>query len=98
MKRLAGIRSLSYEDRLKALGLERLELRCPRVDLAKCYKIVYGFVSIPFESLFKLSLQQNTRSHSLKLFYPDSRFRVRADSFFLCDELVPLTVFAKSTF
>jgi len=28
-----------------------------------------------------LSLQQNTRGHSLKLFYPDSRVGVRAHSF-----------------
>ena len=50
-------------------------------DLIMCYKIVHGLVSIPFESFFELSLQQNTRSHSLKLFYPDSRVGVRAHSF-----------------
>ena len=43
-----------------------------------CYKIVHGLVSIPFESCFKLSVQQNTRGHSLKLLYPDSRVGVRA--------------------
>ena len=46
-----------------------------------CYEIVHGFVSNLFESFFELSLQQNTRGHSLKLFYPDSRVGVRAHSF-----------------
>ena len=73
--------SLSYTDRLKALGLERLELGRLHADLIMCYKIVHGLVSIPFESFFKLSLQQNTRGHSLKLFYPHSGVGVRALSF-----------------
>ena len=54
-KRLTGMHSLSYTDRLKALGLERLELRRLHADLIMCYKIVHGFVSIPFESFFELS-------------------------------------------
>ena len=33
-KRLTGIHSLSYTDRLKALGLERLELRRLHADLS----------------------------------------------------------------
>jgi len=33
MKRLIGMRSWSYEDRLKALGLKRLELRRLHIDL-----------------------------------------------------------------
>ena len=73
--------SLSYTDRLKALGLERLELRRLHADLIMCYKIVRGFVSILFESFFELSLQQNTRGHSLKLFYPESRVGMCACSF-----------------
>ena len=42
--------SLFYTDRLKALGLERLELRRLHADLIICYKIVHGLVSIPFQS------------------------------------------------
>ena len=76
--------SLSYTGRLKALGLERLELRRLHADLIMCYKIVHGLVSIPFESFFELNLQQNTRGHSLKLFYPDSCVGVRAQMRFLC--------------
>jgi len=36
-KRLTGMCTLSYESRLKALGLERLELRRLRMDLVTCY-------------------------------------------------------------
>lgn len=80
-KRLLGMRNLSYEDRLKVLGLERLELRRLHADLITCYKIIHGLISIPFESFFQFNLQQNTRGHSLKLHYPDSRVTARAHSF-----------------
>jgi len=43
---------LSYADFLKALGLERLELRRLHPDLIVCYKIAHGLASIPFESFF----------------------------------------------
>jgi len=46
--------TLSYETRLKALALERLELRRLRMDLATCYSIAYGRVSIPFSSFLAL--------------------------------------------
>jgi hypothetical protein len=80
-KRLTGMRNLSYENRLKALGLERLELRRLHIDLVTCYKIVNGLVSIPFESFFEFNVHRDTRGHPLKLFYPDSRVGVRAHSF-----------------
>jgi len=41
---------LLHEDLLKALGLDRLELRCLHIDLIMYYKIVYGLVIIPFQS------------------------------------------------
>jgi len=49
-KRLTGMHSLSYAGRLKVLALKRLELRPLHADLIMCYKIVYGLISIPFES------------------------------------------------
>ena len=72
---------LSYESRLKALGLERLELRRLRMDLVTCYNIVYGRVSIPFNSFFEFSTHRGTRGHPLKLFYSDPSVNVRAHSF-----------------
>lgn len=80
-KRLAGLRRISYNSRLSAVGLERLELRRLRADLVMCYKIVNGLVGVPFDAFFKFSEHQITRGHSKKLFYPDSRLNVRAHSF-----------------
>jgi len=65
-KRLTGMRSLSYESRLKALGLERLELRRLRMDRIPCYNIVHGGVSIPFDSFFEFSAHGSTRGNPLK--------------------------------
>jgi len=39
-KRLKGLSELSYDDRLKLLNLERLEIRRLRFDLLCCYKII----------------------------------------------------------
>jgi len=80
-KRLTGMRSLSYDNRLKALGLERLELRRLYIDLITCYKIIHGQISIPFDSFFEFSTHRGTRGHPLKLFYPDPRVSVRAHCF-----------------
>ena len=38
-------------------------------------------ISIPFDSFFEFSTHRGTRSHPLKLFYPDPRVSVRAHCF-----------------
>ena len=80
-KRLTGMRSLSYDNRLKALGLERLELRRLHVDLITCYNIIHGHISIPFGSSFEFSTHRGTRRHLFKSFYPDPRVSVRTHCF-----------------
>jgi len=80
-KRLPGFQKLSYDTRLKRLGLVRLELRRLHADLIMCYKMVHKLVNIPFWSFFTLSQYNSTRGHSLKLFYPDSRVNARASFF-----------------
>jgi len=42
-------------NRLKALGLERLELRRLHMDLITCYNVIHGHISIPFDSFFEFS-------------------------------------------
>jgi len=49
-KRLSGLRSLPYNERLSLLSIDRLELRRIRADLVMCYKIIYGLVDIPFDA------------------------------------------------
>jgi len=72
---------LSYDTRLKRLGLDRLELRRLHADLIMCCKIVHKLVNIPLEQFFTFSQHNSTRGQSLKLFYPDSRVNARANFF-----------------
>ena len=51
-KRLYGLKSLSYADRLTKLGLCSLELRRLHLDLILCYKIVFGMVNVSFNDFF----------------------------------------------
>jgi len=51
-KRLPGLHKLSYETRLKRLGLERLEIRRLHADLTMCFKIVHNLVNAPFDQFF----------------------------------------------
>jgi len=50
MKRLKGLSDLSYDDRLKLLNLEWLEIRSLCFNLLCCYKIIFGLVRIDREA------------------------------------------------
>ena len=50
MKRLKGLSDLSYDDRLKLLNLEWLEICSLRFNLLCCYKIIFGLVRIDREA------------------------------------------------
>ena len=43
-KRLIGMKTLSYAQRLKILNLQTLELRRLHIDLVHCYKIIFGLL------------------------------------------------------
>jgi len=59
-KRLRGLMTYSYSERLRYLGLPSLELRRLHLDLIFCYKIVFGIVNVSFSSLFKFSTVTST--------------------------------------
>ena len=82
-KRLSGLCTLPYSDRLKKLNLVSLELRRLRTDLLLCYNTMHGHNSInPID--IGLILNENiTRGNGLKLVTPLSRLNVRAH-FFSC--------------
>jgi len=61
---------MTYNNRLKLLGLDRLELRHLHADLVTCYKIIDGLLDIPFDTFFRLADYRCTRGHPLKLFLP----------------------------
>jgi len=81
IKRLRGLRNLSYSDRLTKLGLCTLELRRLHLDLLYCYKVVFGLVNVNFDDFFALSTNTNTRVHKYKLFKPRCTASIRQKFF-----------------
>ena len=80
-KRLAGLSNLSYDERCRHLGLERLELRRLHSDLIYCFKIINGLTCLSSNDFFDLSENSITRGHSLKLVVPVSRVDCRLHFF-----------------
>ena len=54
-KRLYGLCSLSYVERLNVLGAETLELRRLKFDLLMVFKIIHKLVCIDFYEFFALN-------------------------------------------
>ena len=75
------LKHLSYEDRLKTLGLPSLEYRRERSDMIQVYKIMHGIDKVDKDKFFTVNRYSATRGHSLKLFKKRSRLLVRANSF-----------------
>ena len=73
-KRLAGLRVLSYSERLNILGLQTLECRRLIHDLTLCYKILNGLCDASVSLRFADSI---TRGNRLKLIKPTCSTDVR---------------------
>ena len=71
------LRALTYEARLKVLGLWSLEERRNRSDLLEVYKMAHGFSTVPLTSFFQLVTDSCTRGHSWKLVKPHCRTDAR---------------------
>ena len=70
-KRVAGMNSLSYEERLKCLKLPSLAYRRLRGDLIETYKIMHEIYDpLTTKSLFKIDKTNKLRSHCYKLIKP----------------------------
>jgi hypothetical protein len=65
-KRLQGLKELSYNERLRQLNLQRLELRRLHLDLVFVYKMIHGLVDLRFEDYFSFR-QSKTRGHKYTL-------------------------------
>ena len=78
-KRLPGLKDHSYDERLKLLNLERLELRRIWSDLLWCYTIVFGLVHVN-EEFFALRLS-SMRGHPYKFLKHFNSCSVRATYF-----------------
>ena len=76
-KRLRGLSTLTYKDRLQVLGLQSSESRRLQFDLIYAHKILTGRIDINITSVFTLQLYQSTRGHGYKIYLPGCRTDAR---------------------
>ena len=76
-KRITGLSTVSYLDRLLYLGLESLELRRLRYDLVMCFEICHGNTAIEANGLFLFPCSSVTRGHKFKLSKQPARVNAR---------------------
>ena len=60
-KLVPSLRKLDYEDRLKAMGLTKLELRRERGDMIQFYKSIHGIDDVNWRVVANLSIKVETR-------------------------------------
>ena len=65
---LNGFRQFPYEERLRRLDLQSLELRRLHVDLIWCYKVVFGLHDTDMNDFFKFNTRITSRGHRYKLY------------------------------
>ena len=87
-KKLNGLETLAYDERLKSLGLERLETRRIRSDLLFAYKVLFGFTGLRSTDFFILSESVTTRGHPYKLSLTRCYTDVR--KYFFCNRVVQI--------
>lgn len=80
-KRIAGMKDLTYPQRLTKLKLETLELRRLKTDLITMFKILHNYLDIDFNDFFTLSNVTSTRGHRYKLSKSLSHNNARLFSF-----------------
>ena len=66
-RRISGLETFSYPDRLDILGLDPLEYRRIVNDLILTYKIVRNKIELAFDDFFEFSGAISNRGHSYKL-------------------------------
>lgn len=77
-----GYRKLSYEERLRKLGLTTLQTRRLRGDLIETFKIITGKEQVNRETFFQMNRSvYDTRGHCFKLATSRSRLEVRRNFF-----------------
>jgi hypothetical protein len=62
-RNIAGLKNLSYEERLKILRLQSLEHRCLLIDLVLCYKILNGKIDCELSNIFTINTNARSRGH-----------------------------------
>ena len=69
-KRLPGIKSLTYHQRLTKLDLESLELRRIRADLIFAYKLIFDLTDINPSEFFAVRVDDARRRRRYRLYLP----------------------------
>jgi len=64
---IPGMKSLSYEEQLRTLGLYSLEFRRMRGDLIETYRILRGLDRVDLERMFPPFGKTGTRGYNLRL-------------------------------
>ena len=82
-KLVTSIKHLSYQERLKKLGLPSLEYRRERADLIEVYKIMNNIDQVEKDTFFKFSNYAATRGHQFELAKKQHRLKRRSNSFSL---------------
>jgi hypothetical protein len=80
-RRLNGLSTMTYRERLAKLKVESLELRRLRADLILYYKIIHKMVIINDNVISLVSNPYNLRGHDKRLLKPRASVNCRAHSF-----------------
>ena len=71
-KHLRGLWNIPYEERLKKVNLDRLDVRRLRLDLILTYKVLFGLTSLNSDQFFQYAPTAiTTRGHDYKLYMPN---------------------------
>ena len=62
---ILSLRNLSYEERLKRLGMFSLRCRRLRGDIIEVFKMIYGIAKVNLGRRFYIDVDGKTRTHSL---------------------------------
>jgi hypothetical protein len=81
-KHLRGLWNVPYEERLKKVKLDRLDVRRLRLDLILTFKILFGLTSLNPDQFFQLAPSTvSTRGHGYKLYMPNVCTNIRKHFF-----------------
>ena len=80
-KLVPQLQHLDYEERLRCIGIQRLDVRRQRGDILQAFKIIKGFDKLKCEDFFQFRKNSITRGHDLKLFKPQARTLIRSSFF-----------------
>ena len=76
-KLVTSLAKLTYEQRLRHLGLHSLYCRRQRGDLIETFKILNGLENVEASKFFEMRQPGRTRGHTMKIFKPRARLLTR---------------------